>query len=177
MPSGRIHDRITWACLPLVALFGGFLTHHVGFTLLMMGGFLFGGLMFGPDLDVRSRQSKRWGWLGWIWRPYRSYLRHRSWMSHGPLAGTLGRLLYLGLWAAGVTLLVLEMTAAMGYILLTWRELGRALLWGLWTYRGAWFALVIGIELGAMSHSISDWTVSRWQRNRRTRLRKPRRRR
>jgi uncharacterized metal-binding protein len=164
MPSGRTHDRITWTCLPLVALLGGFLTHHFGLTLLMMGGFLFGGLMFGPDLDVRSLQSKRWGYLAWIWRPYRSYLRHRSWLSHGPLAGTLGRLLYLGLWVAIATLATLEIVAATGHITPTWRALGAALGKGLWTYRGVWFALAIGIELGAMSHSLSDWLVSSWKR-------------
>ncbi|MDA0268341.1 MAG: metal-binding protein [Cyanobacteria bacterium] len=167
MPSGRTHDRITWTCLPLVALFGWLLTRHGGLTLVMVVGFLFGGLMFGPDLDVRSLQSKRWGWLGWIWRPYRSYLRHRSWLSHGPLAGTLGRLLYLGLWAAIVTLLGLEITTATGRMALTWRELGQTLSWGLWTYRGIWFALAIGIEIGAMSHSLSDWAVSRWKRTQR----------
>ncbi|NJN20248.1 MAG: metal-binding protein [Leptolyngbya sp. RL_3_1] len=166
MPSGRTHDRITWTCLPLVAIVGGVLTRQLGLTLLMMAGFLFGGLMFGPDLDVRSRQSQRWGWLSWIWRPYRGYLRHRSWLSHGPLAGTLGRLLYLGLWAATVTLLGLEIAHVTGHLSLTWRELGRALRWGLWTYRGQWFALGIGIELGAMSHSISDWSVSHWRRAR-----------
>ncbi|MGD1908260.1 MAG: metal-binding protein [Leptolyngbyaceae cyanobacterium] len=165
MPSGRTHDRITWICLPLVALFGSFLTQHLGLTLLMMGGFLFGGLMFGPDLDVRSLQSKRWGYLGWIWWPYRRYLRHRSWLSHGPLAGTLVRLLYLGLWVAISTFLALEVAATIGYVL-TWQDLGDDLSQNLWTYRGIGFALAIGIELGAMSHVIADWLVSSWKRAR-----------
>ncbi len=171
MPSGRTHDHITWACLPLVALFGALLTRQLGLTLVMVGGFLFGGLMFGPDLDVRSVQSKRWGWLGWIWRPYRNHLRHRSWLSHGPLAGTLGRLLYLGLWATIITLLGLEVASATGYITVTWRALAHTLGWNLWTYRGAWFALAIGIEIGAMSHSLSDWSVSRWKRAQKRRSR------
>ena len=44
--------------------------------------FLVGGLWLSPDLDTRSRPSKRWGWLAVLWWPYRRLVRHRGWMSH-----------------------------------------------------------------------------------------------
>lgn len=166
MPSGRTHDRITVYCLPVVTLIAFWSTRHGGLTLLALGGFLFGGLMCGPDLDVRSVQSQRWGWLAWIWRPYRGSLRHRSWLSHGPIAGTLLRLLYLGLWGLLALLLGLEIVNASGYVAVTWSDLGQGLRWLLWHHRGAWLCWAIGLEAGAMSHSLSDWLVSHWRRQR-----------
>ncbi len=52
MPSGRTHDRITMYALPFVAGFTLWQTRSSNATLLVAGGFLFGGLMFGPDLDI-----------------------------------------------------------------------------------------------------------------------------
>ncbi|WP_008313158.1 metal-binding protein [Leptolyngbya sp. PCC 6406] len=175
MPSGRTHDRITWFCLPCVGVISFALTQHLGLATISAAGFLFGGLMFGPDLDVRSRQTNRWGHLGWIWRPYRGWLRHRSWLSHGPLAGTLGRLLYLGVWILIVTLVGIEIANQSGQAAITWGDLGDALGHNLWKHRGVWLALVLGIETGAMSHSLSDWTVSWWKRTHRRAKSAPRR--
>lgn len=163
MPSGRTHDRITWSCFPWVTLGALIISRNLGLGLVAGAGFLFGGLMFGPDLDVRSRQSQRWGWLGWIWRPYRGWLRHRSWLSHGPLAGTVGRLAYLGLWIFLVTLGAIEVTNWTGHTAITWGDLGQAMGNHLWAYRWVWLTLALGIEAGAMSHSLSDWLVSSWK--------------
>ncbi len=63
MPSGRTHDRITLWCLPIVAVGTYMLTQQLPWMLIASGGFLFGGLMFGPDLDIHSVQYKRWGIL------------------------------------------------------------------------------------------------------------------
>lgn len=173
MPSGKTHDRITIWCVPWIVLFAATLTQHWGYTFLLVSGFLFGGLMFGPDLDVRSIQSKRWGWLSWIWHPYRTSLRHRSWLSHGFLAGTLMRLAYLCLWILLGTLLVLEFTNTSGRTHITWGELGQSISYTFLQYWRVWLAIAIGIEIGAMSHSISDWLVSDWKRRRRSRRFKP----
>ena len=167
MPSGKTHDRITLWCVPWIVLLAARLTQHWGYTFLVVGGFLFGGFMFGPDLDVWSIQSKRWGWLGWIWRPYRNSLRHRSWMSHGFLAGTLVRLSYLCLWILLGTLLVLEVTNTSGRTHITWGELGQSIRQVFGQYWRVWLAIATGIEIGAMSHSISDWLVSDWKRRHR----------
>jgi uncharacterized metal-binding protein len=168
MPSGRTHDRITLLCLPLLSLATFRLTASLGLTGLTALGFLFGGFMFGPDLDIRSLQSKRWGCLGWIWRPYRGHLRHRSWLSHGPIAGTFLRLAYLSIWLLLGLLFLLEIANASGRVAITWNTLGQSLGWALGQYPWAWGAIALGIELGAMSHTLSDWLISHWKRQRKS---------
>ncbi|HEY9888288.1 MAG TPA: metal-binding protein [Candidatus Obscuribacterales bacterium] len=167
MPSGKTHDRITLWCLPWVGLGALAVTSHWGYTLLVTTSFTFAGLMFGPDLDIRSVQSKRWGWLGWLWSPYRRHLRHRSWLSHGFLAGTVGRLLYLFIWIVIGILGVLEFTNRSGQTSVTWQGLGQAIAQIFFQYWRVWAAIAVGIELGAMSHSVSDWLVSGWRRRQR----------
>ncbi|MGF1675984.1 MAG: metal-binding protein, partial [Rivularia sp. (in: cyanobacteria)] len=63
MPSGQTHDRITIWALPLIAIATFWQTRSSGITLLIAAGFMFGGLMFGPDLDIYSIQFQRWGYL------------------------------------------------------------------------------------------------------------------
>lgn len=104
MPSGLTHDRITLWTLPwIVGITYGF-TRNGEVTLILSGGFLFSGLMFGPDLDIHSIQYKRWGFLKGIWLPYRNFLRHRSIFSHGLIIGTCVRVLYLFLIVAFVSI-------------------------------------------------------------------------
>lgn len=55
MPSGRTHDAVT-VFLAVPAFISGYAaTGDVSAALLIAGSFLFGGLMFGPDLDTVSR--------------------------------------------------------------------------------------------------------------------------
>ncbi len=60
-----------------------------------MVGFALGTLILSPDLDTFSRPYKNWGVLRFIWWPYQKSLKHRSWLTHGPLIGTLLRSVYL----------------------------------------------------------------------------------
>ena len=59
------------------------------------------GIILSPDLDVRRRTYAEnvFGRLWWLWAliwwPYAYRIRHRHWLSHGPIVGTLGRLAYL----------------------------------------------------------------------------------
>lgn len=167
MPAGKTHDRITLWFTPWIALGAMVTTAHWGYTALVVGSFVFAGMMFGPDLDIRSVQSKRWGWLGWIWLPYRRSLRHRSWLSHGFLAGTVVRLVYLFIWILLAILLVLEVSNTAGHTTVTWNNLGQTVGQILVTYWRIWLAIAIGIELGAMSHYTADWLVSAWKREQR----------
>ncbi|MFW6731495.1 MAG: metal-binding protein [Synechococcus sp.] len=96
MASGAAHDRLTQRlALPLALvcwpLIGPTAAVAVGLA------FLFGGLWLSPDLDTRSRPSRRWGLLAVLWLPYRRLVRHRGWISHLPLLGSAGRLAYLAL--------------------------------------------------------------------------------
>ena len=97
MASGAAHDRLTrrlavpfgLICWPLL---GGGAAVGAGLA------FLIGGLWLSPDLDTRSRPTRRWGPLAVLWLPYRRLVRHRGWLSHLPVLGSSCRLLYLGLW-------------------------------------------------------------------------------
>ena len=164
MPSGRTHDRITLWSLPLVAgvTFGH--TQSSNLTLLVSGSFLVGGLMFGPDLDIYSCQYQRWGWFKFIWLPYQKSLRHRSVWSHGPLIGTALRILYLATWIAVVGVLGLTIAEKIGNLAGNWQEAvlgcGRSIL----AHYIEFIAVYIGLELGAMSHYLSDWGGSAYKR-------------
>ncbi len=156
MPSGKIHDRITWMCLPGVVVGGLVVTRDVVLTLCSSVAFMFSGLMFGPDLDIYSLQYKRWGFLRVIWLPYQRLLKHRSFFSHGILIGTMGRIVYL-------TSVVVVLGVLLGIV-------GRLIVgvswdWG-WLREGYtrvkedyWqegIAVFLGLELGAMSHYLAD---------------------
>jgi uncharacterized metal-binding protein len=164
MPSGQTHDRITIWSVPVVAGITLISTRSSNVTLLVAGGFMFGGLMFGPDLDIYSRQFQRWGFLRWIWLPYQKSLRHRSFLSHGPIIGTTLRVVYLTTFLAVVGILVLVIFAKLGNVTLNWGEVWGSVGRTISIYYGEFFALFLGCELGAMSHSLSDWTGSAYKR-------------
>jgi uncharacterized metal-binding protein len=166
MASGRTHDLITLWTLPLVVLATFHLTLHLALTAVVGAGFLLGGLMFGPDLDIHSVQYKRWGWLRWIWLPYRGCMRHRSRWSHGPLLGTAVRVLYFSGWLALGGIIVVDLLNSLEHTALTWGDLEAGLRWGTQTYWLYWLALVVGLELGACSHYTVDWLTSRHRRGR-----------
>ena len=163
MPSGSTHDRITLWSLPIVIILSYVLVRSTHLTLFVSGGFLFSGLMFGPDLDINSRQFQRWGWFRWLWRPYQTSLNHRSFLSHGPIIGTALRLLYLLNWSAVLAMLGLIVDkllgldlSVLGLVISLWRSLSQH-------YQEV-VALLVGLELGAMSHSLSDWSCSAYKR-------------
>ncbi|MGB3266819.1 MAG: metal-binding protein [Microcoleus sp.] len=164
MPSGRTHDRITLWSLPLVAALTFGRTQSSNLTLLVSGSFLFGGLMFGPDLDIYSCQYQRWGWFKPIWLPYQKSLRHRSFLSHGPLIGTALRILYLAIWIAVFGVLGLVIAEKIGNLAGNWQD--AVLGWGrsISEHYIEILAVYIGLELGAMSHYLSDWGGSAYKR-------------
>lgn len=156
MPSGRTHDQITITTLPLVALAGLIFSRSAGITLSLSGAFLFSGLMFGPDLDIYSVQYKRWGWLRPIWLPYQKLLRHRSWLSHGPIVGTVFRLVYLGIWL-GIGTVIIGWILVQGWgIALDWQSVLHLVEHQGPQYLTEGLATLLGLELGAMSHVFSD---------------------
>ncbi|ALF55967.1 metal-binding protein [Nostoc piscinale CENA21] len=164
MPSGRTHDRITLWALPFVAGVAFWQTRSSSVTLLVAGGFMFGGLMFGPDLDIYSRQYQRWGYLRWIWLPYQKSLRHRSFLSHGPIIGTTLRVIYLSCLLAIAAFIILVIFEKLGNTRFNWSGLGENIQKSLVSYDKEYLALFLGLELGAMSHSLSDWCGSAYKR-------------
>lgn len=177
MPSGRTHDRITLWSLPWIVGFSWLLSRSSTVALLVSSAFVFSGLMFGPDLDIYSVQYQRWGVLRWIWQPYQSMIPHRSWLSHGCLVGTLIRILYLSLILilGGIPLIIL-VKLVWGT---DWNLQHIALdIWQLLTqeYLEKILAIVIGLELGSMSHSLSDWLGSAYKKQKRRPKKKKKRR-
>jgi uncharacterized metal-binding protein len=150
---------------PIIAGATLYLTKRADLAFWVSGGFLVSGLIFGPDLDLYSYHYKRWGIFRYLWRPYQKTLKHRSIWSHGPIVGTIGRIVYLGLWLGLVGLLWL------GISQLIWGQAytGQQLL-GIFKHsvdrdRAVYIAVFCGLELGAMSHYMSDWTVSTFKRS------------
>lgn len=166
MPSGKTHDRVTWISAPVVGVSAWLIGGRLGASAVATLAFVFAGLMFSGDLDVKSVQYKRWGWLRWIWIPYQKAVKHRSPFSHGPVLGTLTRLLYLSgwillffwiwtrsmLWLAQADL-ARQSFAAAGQMTQTLQGRPDLLIAGL-----------AGLWLGALSHTLADETVSRWKR-------------
>src|SRR3954463_9455939 len=94
MPSGKTHDLVTLAlAAPTFAAAWG-LTGSLTLSAAATAATVFGGLMFGPDLDIQSRQYTRWGVFRFLWFPYKVVFKHRSRWSHGIVFGTLIRVLY-----------------------------------------------------------------------------------
>jgi uncharacterized metal-binding protein len=133
---------------------------------VVAASFVFGGVMFGPDLDTVSRQYSRWLIFRSIWLPYRRFFKHRSRFSHGLIFGAFGRVVYF----MGVLTLILFAT---GYVFSTvWggRVLGLSEAARLWqpagefvrTAFGPYFLVTLfsGLWLGAASHTFTDMAGS-----------------
>lgn len=161
MPSGRTHDLITILFAPFVAAAAYYFTRDWTITVIATAATMFGGLMFGPDLDIQSRQYARWGPLRFLWWPYKILLPHRSRLSHSILLGTLIRVVYF--------LLVVSITIAAAlyvrdvYIYKTSTGIApvkdaMARLWDILApvKRSYLIAAFAGLWMGATSHTVSD---------------------
>ena len=170
MPSGKTHDAITLLLTvpTFVAAWG--VTGSTLLACVTTGAMLFGGLMFGPDLDIQSRQYTRWGVFRFIWWPYKVMFRHRSRWSHGIIFGTLIRVVY---FASMLTLIAVAAVYLRALLVASappdFSELQRA-----WhaieagarmegTGRYAALAALAGLWWGAASHTLTDvaWSVLR----------------
>ncbi len=166
MPSGRTHDAITLLLAAPAFAVGGALGGEIVSGVIVSAAFVFGGLMFGPDLDTVSRQYSRWFIFRFIWFPYRSFFKHRSRFSHGLLFGALIRVIYfLGMlsligfvfaffWAAYIGMQV----PVFGQISNVWSPIGEFTRENF----GAGFPVLVfaGLWLGAASHTFTDMAGS-----------------
>ncbi len=94
MPSGRTHDAVSYALIPISLVAFQWYWGDLAISLIATVAMAFAGFMFGPDLDIQSAQYKRWGPVRFIWAPYKLAISHRSRLSHGLVFSTLFRLLY-----------------------------------------------------------------------------------
>jgi uncharacterized metal-binding protein len=118
-------------------------------------------MMFGPDLDIQSRQYARWGLLRFLWWPYKVILPHRSRLSHSILLGTLVRVIYFLAVITLLTAVVLYVREAYIYHNPTGINEVKGAFARLWEIlspikRDYLIAAFAGLWLGATSHTISD---------------------
>ncbi len=166
MPSGKTHDALT-ILLAVPVFAGGYaVSGSVAIAVFLTTAYLFGGMMFGPDLDIVSSQQPRWGVFKFLWAPYRWMFAHRSRWSHGIIFGTLFRVIYfMGIVTVFALLAAFVYAAYTGGDLPRFAEVGAA--WGrsgslVREYLGQ-NALVIafgGMWLGAAVHTLTDITVT-----------------
>ncbi len=166
MPSGKVHDAVTLG-LALPAFGSAYLaTSSWQASLICGAAFIFGGLMFGPDLDTVSRPYSRWGPARTIWLPYQYFFPHRSRFSHGLAFGALIRVVY---FLGSVTLILLmanflyqALTAGVSPefddIVGMWSRMGESLR----AYFGKNILVLIfaGLWAGAASHTFTDMAGS-----------------
>ena len=162
MPTGKTHDAITFL-LAVPAFAAGYsTTRSFAAAVVVAAAFVFGGLMFGPDLDTVSRQYSRWMIFRFLWLPYRKFFKHRSRFSHGLIFGALIRVVYF----LGIVTVVVFASAyiyaiysggklpAFGEIARVWQPVGEFIR----THFGEHFLLLVflGTWLGAASHTFTD---------------------
>jgi len=169
MPSGRTHDIITLTIAPATFAVSQVYWRSIPIAVVSTLSMIFAGFMFGPDLDLASKQYRRWGPLRPIWLPYVVIFKHRSHLSHGLLLGTVVRVAYF-----------LAMIAALATIALYVRQVWwfkHAARWSdqvaiVWAWcTDAWHradrdysrAAFAGLWLGAAAHTVSDvvWSITR----------------
>jgi uncharacterized metal-binding protein len=149
MASGAAHDRFT----RLLALPFGLLCWPLLGSAAAVGAglaFLIGGLWLSPDLDTRSRPTRRWGPLAVLWLPYRRLVRHRGWLSHLPLLGSGCRLAYMSLGLLLVCALLQPLGLPAPRAVITTAG-------ALWQQqRPLLLAILAGVEASAWLHLIQD---------------------
>jgi uncharacterized metal-binding protein len=166
MPSGKTHDAITFLFVAPVFAAAWKITENAAISLVVSAAFLFGGLMFGPDLDTMSKQYTRWGILRFLWYPYQAFFAHRSRWSHGLVFGTLLRVVYfmgaLTLIAFAVVYVYATYTGGdlprIAEFTRAWLDLGAYVR----TNIGEYFlpSVFAGLWLGAASHTLTDMAGS-----------------
>lgn len=162
MPNGKTHDAITFVLAVPTFLGAWRITGSATLAAFVTGAFLFGGLMFGPDLDTQSVQYTRWGIFRFLWYPYKVAFAHRSRWSHGLIFGTAIRVIYF----AGALTLVGAVVFYLAAVVRNATPPNLAQIIELWETLGAWtrenvgdnviFAVLIGLWWGAASHTLTD---------------------
>ncbi len=166
MPSGKTHDAVTFILTAPTLAAAWSIGGSIPAALIVAFGFLFGGLMFGPDLDTVSKQYTRWSFLKLLWFPYQVFFKHRSRWSHGLIFGTFLRVIY---FVGVLTLLAFlfsyvymgisggELPSLLEFAK-SWRKIGDVvrIAFG----ENVFVSLFIGLWLGAASHTLTDMAGS-----------------
>lgn len=92
--TGNNHDRTSASLTLPLAIAAARYAPSLSLPALLIG-YTLGWVLLSPDLDLpKSNPLRRWGALGFIWKPYSATHKHRG-VSHWPLFGSAERLAYL----------------------------------------------------------------------------------
>lgn len=104
MPSGKIHAEITLTTAGFILYWGITRGDPPDLAVVTALGCAL-GIVLTPDLDVVGTRAdglirKELGFIpavvwGLLWNPYSALIPHRSMLSHGPIVGTLIRIVYI----------------------------------------------------------------------------------
>lgn len=140
MPSGKTHDTITLLLCGPIAILAFYLMSSWVHIAIAFFAFLFAGIAFNGDLDLNSKPYKRWGWFKFIWSPYQKLFNHRSIFTHGPVIGTIIRLLWI----------LVPMTPILIFV-------SPAVIWAyVVMYQVEILVALCAIEAGSLSHTLAD---------------------
>lgn len=161
MPGARAHDRITLISVAIAD--GVYWTQaphpNANLAILFTLAYVFAGYACAGDLDLMSREYKRWGPLRFIWKPYQMLVPHRSWVSHGLLMGGLIRALYLALVSTLLLWVGVWVVSRIGPHLdpnqVAWQQ-WQSLLTLAKAHPQESMALASGFVLAGTTHSIAD---------------------
>jgi uncharacterized metal-binding protein len=170
MPNANAHDTITYSLIPFTYLGAEMYWADHTISVIATSAMLFSGLMFGPDLDLKSRPYRRWGPLRFIWKPYQALIPHRSKLSHGPILGTIIRIVYFLFMFCVVCATAVYL--AQIYIhgqRTTWTaeyEMIKANIFDIWneTEKLYFWAGFVGLWVGALSHTTADIVWSTYKK-------------
>ena len=83
LPNAPTHDVITLVTAAAADIAYFRVAPHPDSTVatLFTVTYLFAGYACAGDLDLNSREYRRWGPLRFLWWPYRNLVPHRSWVS------------------------------------------------------------------------------------------------
>lgn len=166
MPGARTHDLITLITVAAADVCYFAYAPHPDPTLpaLFTAAYVFAGYACAGDLDLDSKEYRRWGPLRVIWWPYQKLIRHRSRLSHGLILGGLIRALYLAAVCTALTWTGAWAVSRLGPHIdpnrVTddgWQSLAAAA--GL--HPQATLALLFGFVLSGTTHSLAD-LISTW---------------
>lgn len=156
MPSGKAHARDSIMLSVLVAPVTLYATHDPLASVAVSVGCL-AGIPLSPDLDLHVRTvAESLPIVGRVWQlvwfPYERVIPHRSWLSHFPIVGTIGRLAYL----ATVVWLVCHalVNPHLSWLAVTMTLYNHPLVW--------W--IVIGLSISDTYHFVRDMTAKKGKR-------------
>ena len=101
-------------------------------------------------------------------------IKHRSQLSHGPIIGTALRVAYLAGWLSLFAIAIILFLNVLWDAQLTWQTLKEPFQILFRTHLFEWLAIVVGLELGSISHSLSDAFGTQIARRKQKKRRKPR---